>query len=318
MQLLNDKRYFFVNIKASLINDYGSWMRRTFPYKLQKISVDAGFTCPNRDGRIGHGGCIFCDNRTFNPTYCNPTKSIRKQVEDGKAFFGKKYPDMHYLVYFQAYTNTYASLPVLQERYEEALDIERVEGIVIGTRPDCVSTELLSYLSQLSRYKTVIVEYGIESVNDSTLRYINRNHTFECARKAIEQTVGYNLLCGGHVILGLPGEDREEILRQAPVISSLPLDMLKIHQLQIIRNTRLAEMYAADPFHLFRVGEYVELVADYVQMLRETLVLERFVNQSPADMLLAPKWGIKNHEFTNMLRNYMRANGMYQGRNCII
>lgn len=307
-----------MNIKDSLINDYGSWMRRTFPYKLQKISVDAGFTCPNRDGRIGHGGCIFCDNRTFNPTYCNPTKSIRKQVEDGKAFFGRKYPAMHYLVYFQAYTNTYASLPVLQERYEEALDIERVEGIVIGTRPDCVSTELLSYLSQLSRYKTVIVEYGIESVNDSTLRYINRNHTFECVRKAIEQTVGYNLLCGGHVILGLPGEDREEILRQAPVISSLPLDMLKIHQLQIIRNTRLAEMYAAEPFHLFRVGEYVELVADYVQMLRETLVLERFVSQSPADMLLAPKWGIKNHEFTNMLRNYMRANGMYQGRNCII
>ena len=209
-------------------NDYGQWIRQRFPFRVQKISVDAGFSCPNRDGTISHGGCIFCDNRTFNPSYCQPSKSIAQQMEEGKAFFRRKYPDMKYLAYFQAYSNTYAPLDVLKRRYEEALAVEDVVGLVIGTRPDCISPELLDYLEELNRRTFLIVEYGIESVNDDTLRHINRGHDFECSRRAIELTHDRGILTGGHIILGLPGEDREENIRQASIVSDLKLDILKI------------------------------------------------------------------------------------------
>ena len=219
-------------------NDFGTWLRKRFPdFRVQKISIDAGFTCPNRDGRISTGGCTFCDNRTFNPSYCDRRKSIHEQLREGKRFFNRKYSDMKYLAYFQAFTNTYGSLDSLRRMYEEALAEEDVVGLVIGTRPDCISAPLLDYLEELSRQTFLIVEYGIESANDATLRRINRGHTFECSRKAVEMTAERGILTGGHIILGLPGEDREESLRQAPIISSLPLNILKIHQMQIIKGT---------------------------------------------------------------------------------
>lgn len=288
--------------------DFGTWIKKQLPYKVQKISVDAGFSCPNRDGRIGKGGCIFCDNRTFNPSYCGQGKTVSQQLEDGKKFFAHKYPGMKYLAYFQAYTNTYGSPEHLKSIYEEALGVEDVVGIVIGTRPDCVSEELLDYLEALSRRTFLIVEYGIESCNDATLKYINRGHDFACTRRAIEETARRGILVGGHIILGLPGEDAAESLRQAPVISSLPLNILKIHQLQIIRGTRLAQLYSRHPFHLYSVEEYIELIARYIQLLRKDLVLERFVSQSPPDLLIAPKWGLKNYEFAHRLNNYLKAN----------
>lgn len=288
--------------------DFGTWIKKQLPYKVQKISVDAGFSCPNRDGRIGKGGCIFCDNRTFNPSYCGQGKTVPQQLEDGKKFFAHKYPGMKYLAYFQAYTNTYGSPEHLKNIYEEALGVEDVVGIVIGTRPDCVSEELLDYLEALSRRTFLIVEYGIESCNDATLKYINRGHDFACTRRAIEETARRGILVGGHIILGLPGEDAAESLRQAPVISSLPLNILKIHQLQIIRGTRLAQLYSRHPFHLYSVEEYIELIARYIQLLRKDLVLERFVSQSPPDLLIAPKWGLKNYEFAHRLNNYLKAN----------
>ena len=225
-------------------NDFGTWLRKQFPdFRVQKISIDAGFTCPNRDGRISTGGCTYCDNRTFNPSYCDRNKSIREQLKEGKNFFNRKYSDMKYLAYFQAFTNTYGSVDLLKKMYEEALQEEDIVGLVIGTRPDCISTPLLDYLEQLSRQTFLIVEYGIESANNDTLRRINRGHTFECSKKAVEMTAERGILNGGHIILGLPGEDREESLRQAPIISSLPLNILKIHQMQIIKGTRLAEEY---------------------------------------------------------------------------
>ena len=226
-----------------LYNDFGHWIRRQFPFRVQKISVDAGFSCPNRDGRLGTGGCIYCDNETFSPAYCNRRKSVTEQLEDGKMFFASKYPDMKYLAYFQAFTNTYASLYKLKALYEEALGVENVVGIVIGTRPDCVSPDLLDYLQELSNRSFVLVEYGIESTNDETLSFINRGHDFECSRKAVEETKKKGILTGGHIILGLPGEDEQESFRQAGIISSLPLDILKVHQLQVIRGTRLARLY---------------------------------------------------------------------------
>ena len=289
--------------------DYSHWIREQFPFRVQKISVDAAFSCPNRDGRLSLGGCTFCDNKTFNPSYCDRGKSITQQLEEGKAFFAKKHPEMKYLAYFQAYSNTYAPLEELKRKYEEALAVDDVVGLVIGTRPDCVSDEALDYLQQLNQRTFLIVEYGIESANDNTLRRINRGHTFDCSRQAIIKAHQRGIITCGHIILGLPGEDEEEMLHQASTISQLPLDILKLHQLQIIKGTPLAKEYEAHPFHVFSAEEYVNLVIRYVSKLRNDLVLERFVSQSPPNMVIAPKWGLKNHEFTDLLNKRIRELG---------
>ena len=296
-----------------LYNDFGSWMKKHFPFKVQKISIDAGFSCPNRDGTIARGGCTYCDNRTFNPSYCHKRDSVTEQLEAGKRFFSTKYPKMKYLAYFQAYTNTYSPTSKLRAMYEEALAVKDVVGLVIGTRPDCVSNDLLDYLQELNKETFILVEYGIESANNKTLEYINRGHTFECSIDALERTHSRGIATGGHIILGLPGEDKNESIRQAKLISALPMDILKIHQMQIIKGTLLARQYNETPFHLYSVDEYIELIAEYIQHLRQDLVLERFVSQSPAEFLIGPKWGLKNYEFTNKLVNYLKQNGIYQG-----
>ena len=295
-------------------NSYSQWIRKQFPYRVQKISIDAGFTCPNRDGKVGRGGCIFCDNNTFNPAYCDRKKTITQQLEEGKQFFSRKYPDMKYLAYFQAYSNTYDTLDVLKRKYEEALAVEDVVGLVIGTRPDCMPDDVLDYLEVLNKQTFLIVEYGIESANDETLQRINRGHSFETARQSVERTTGRGILTGAHVILGLPGEDATESIRQAALISSLKLNLLKIHQLQIIRGTYLAEIYEKKPFHLYSVDEYIKLIASYLQYLRKEIIVDRFVSQSPPGMVIAPHWGMKNYEFTNLLVNYMKKEGVWQGK----
>ena len=294
-------------------NDYGTWLRQRFPYKVQKISVDAGFTCPNRDGRLGTGGCIYCNNDSFNPSYCQREKSVKQQLVEGKEFFRRKYPEMRYMAYFQAFTNTYSTLDHLKSLYEEALDVEDVVGLVIGTRPDCIDDTLLDYLTQLARQTMVTLEYGIETANDDTLRLIRRGHDFQCVRDAVERTKGRGIVIGGHVILGLPGEDAEESVRQATIMSELGLDVLKIHQMQIIRGTRLAQMYAENPFHLYSPEEYSELIVRYLEHLSEDMVVERFASQSPKEMLIAPKWGLKNYELTNLIVNKMKREGRRQG-----
>lgn len=289
-------------------------MRRQFPFRVQKISIDAGFSCPNRDGSISHGGCTFCDNRTFNPAYCQPTKSITEQIGEGKEFFRHKYPDMKYLAYFQAFSNTYAPLDTLKRRYEEALSAEDVVGIVIGTRPDCISPEVLNYLESLNRQTFMIVEYGIESVSDDTLRRVNRGHNFECSRRAVIETHNRGILTGAHIILGLPGESADDNVRQADIVSSLPIDILKLHQLQIIRGTQLAAEYELQPFSLYTADEYIDLCRRYIERLRPDMVLERFVSQSPKELLVAPKWGLKNYEFANRFVNYMKRMNSWQGK----
>ncbi len=290
--------------------DFSHWLRDQFPYRVQKISVDAGFSCPNRDGRLSVGGCAFCNNKTFNPSYCDNRKSITRQLEEGKAFFAKKYPEMKYLAYFQAYSNTYGPLAELKAKYEEALAVDDVVGLVIGTRPDCVSDEVLDYLDTLNRRTFLIVEYGIESANDDTLQRINRGHTFACSRQAIIKAHQKGIITCGHIILGLPGEDEQEILEQAKTISDLPLDILKLHQLQVIKGTPLAIEYERHPFRVLSAEEYVDLVIRYVSQLRNDIILERFVSQSPPDMVLAPKWGLKNHEFTDLLNKRIRELGL--------
>lgn len=300
----------------NLYNDFPQFLKQYFPCKVQKISLNAGFTCPNRDGSKGYGGCTYCNNQTFNPDYCRTEKPVRLQLEEGKRFFAHKYPEMKYLAYFQAYTNTYGELESLKRKYEEALAVADVVGLVIGTRPDCMPDELLRYLEQINRHTFLIVEYGIESTRDETLRCINRGHTFHTTRDAVERTAARGILTGGHVILGLPGERHPDIVEQAATLSSLPLTTLKMHQLQLIRGTRMAMEYEQQPqdFHLFGIEEYIALVIDYIEHLRPDLVLERFVSQSPKELLLAPDWGLKNYEFNHRLQKRMKELGAYQGK----
>jgi len=297
-------------------NEYGRWLKERLQMKMQKISLNAGFTCPNRDGTVGLGGCTYCNNQTFNPSYCQTEKSVTQQLEEGKEFFRRKYPEMKYLAYFQAYTNTYGDVEDVIRKYEEALSVDDVIGIVIGTRPDCMPDDLLDYLEALNRRSFVVVEYGIESVYDRTLERINRGHTHEATIDAVCKTADRGIITGGHVILGLPGESREEMIDEARMLSELPLTTLKLHQLQLIKGTRMAEEYAESPedFHLFTADEYIDLVIDFVERLRPDIVLERFVSQSPASLLAIPGWGLKNYEFVDKVRKRMDERDAFQGR----
>ena len=303
-------------MNSQLYNEFPQFLKKYFTYKVQKISINAGFTCPNRDGTKGYGGCTYCNNQTFNPEYCHTEKTVTTQLAEGKQFFAHKYPEMKYLAYFQAYTNTYGELELLKRKYEEALAVDDVVGLVIGTRPDCMPDDLLHYLEALNRHTFVLVEYGIESTYDDTLLRINRGHTYADTIDAVQRTAACGLLTGGHVILGLPGEDVPRIVNQARLLSQLPLTTLKLHQLQLIRGTRMAQEYAQHPhdFLMPDVDRYIDLVVEYIEHLRPDLVLERFVSQSPADLLIAPQWGLKNHEFNHRLQKRMKELGAYQGK----
>ena len=297
-------------------NDLSAYLSAHFPYKVQKISLNAGFTCPNRDGTVGYGGCTYCNNQTFNPAYCKTEKTVTEQLEEGKQFFARKYPEMKFLAYFQAYTNTYAELEELKRKYEEALQVKDVVGIVIGTRPDCMPDTLLDYLEDLNQRTFLVVEYGVESTDNDTLKRINRGHTFEVAEEAIRKTAARGIRVGAHIILGLPGEMNDQLIKQAGVLSALPLTTLKLHQLQLIKGTRMAHEFEMQPedFHLYSADEYIDLVIDYVEHLRPDLVLERFVSQSPKELLIAPDWGLKNHEFTDKVKKRMRERDAWQGK----
>lgn len=303
-------------------NKYGDWVRKRFGCKVQKISIDAGFSCPNRDGTIGRGGCIYCNNATFNPGYCTDTAgrvsqeeclnlsadNIKAQLLAGKEFFARKYPEMKYIAYFQSYTNTYGDIEKLKRMYEAALSVEDVIGIAIATRPDCVSDELLDYLEELSHRTFLTMEYGVESFNDDTLRIINRGHSSKCSANIIRNTHARGITVCAHLILGLPGEGREEILRQIDIVNSLPIDILKLHQLQITKGTILEHRPdLVAQCTLFTPEEYIDLLVEYIPRLREDIVIERFTSQSPAGLLIAPRWGLKNYEFTNLLNKKLRS-----------
>ncbi|RKD88199.1 TIGR01212 family radical SAM protein [Mangrovibacterium diazotrophicum] len=297
-------------------NDFPTYFKSKFNERVQKVSVDAGFTCPNRDGRKALNGCSYCNNKTFKPDYCKLEKSITEQLNQGIEFFAKKYQSMQFLAYFQAYSNTYADVTVLKERYEEALAVEKVIGLVIGTRPDCVTPEVLDYLQELSQKYYVMVEFGVESVKDETLERINRGHDFAAAQWAINETARRGIHNCAHLILGLPGENRSDFLEQAREISKLPVENLKLHQLQIHRGTRMAVEYANRPedFELFTVDEYIDLVVDYLELLNPNIILERFISQAPKDLLIAPKWGLKNFEFVAKLEKRLAERDTWQGQ----
>ncbi len=287
---------------------FSDFLHLHFKGKVQKIAVNAGFTCPNRDGVKGIGGCTYCNNQTFNPAYCKPEQSVTEQLEQGKRFFVRKYPQMQYIAYFQAYTNTYGDIDKVIALYEEALRMDGVVGLIIGTRPDCMPQKLLEYLSELSKRTFVLVEYGVESVHDSTLRLINRGHTHGDTVDAICRTHQAGVMCGVHIIMGLPEESVEDMLDTVKVLCALPISTLKVHQLQIIRGTRLAEQIERGEVRIqrFSVERYIELCCQIVGIVPHHIAIERFVSSSPKELLISPQWGLKNYEFTNLLNNALR------------
>ncbi|HKJ06839.1 MAG TPA: TIGR01212 family radical SAM protein [Flavobacteriaceae bacterium] len=297
--------------------DYSSFIKLTFGERVQKISLDTGFSCPNRDGTKGYGGCTYCNNNSFNPEYCKPAKSIQTQLEEGIHFFEKKGKNNRFLAYFQAYTNTYAAVSELKNLYEEALQVPKVVGLVIGTRPDCVSNELISYLEELSKNHFVALEFGVESTSEKTLLEINRCHTFQDSINTYERCKNKGFHLGAHLILGLPNETENDMLQHAKRISKLPIDTLKLHHLQIVENSVLSVQYKRKPenIKLFKVDEYIAFVAKFITNLRPNIIIERFVSEAPKDILIAPKWGYKNFEMVAKIDKYLAENNLWQGKN---
>lgn len=302
-------------------NSYAGYFRRLVGGRVQKISVDAGFTCPNRDGTIARGGCTFCNNGAFTPSYCMTGRSVGEQIDEGIRFHRNRYRAAErYLVYFQSFSNTYAPLARLRELYGEALAHPGVVGIVVGTRPDCVDPEKLDYLASLARESYVAVEYGIESTRDETLRAVNRGHDFAAARRAVEMSAERGLHTGAHFILGLPGETDEMLLEQVARINSLPLTTVKFHQLQIFRDTPMAREYDADPgrFRFWTLDEYLDLFVEILRRLRPDLVVERFASEAPPRYHYGPNWGlVRNERLWDLLEKRLAERNAYQGENFI-
>jgi len=298
-------------------NDFSSFIRRKFDGRVQKVSIDAGFTCPNKDGTKGVGGCTYCNNNTFNPDYCQPIKPIKQQIDEGIDFFSKKYKVQKYLAYFQAFTNTYAPLSDLKKMYEEALTHKDVIGLVIATRPDSIKDEVLDYLQGLAAEGNFIkLEFGLESTKNKTLEAINRCQTHEEAIDAFNRAKGRGLHLGGHLILGLPGESKPDMLEHARRVSELPINTLKIHHLQIVKHTMMAVQFKKTPemFTFLELDEYIDLVVDFVELLKPEIIIERFFSESPDRMLIHPKYGLKNFEVKHLVEKRLEERNAMQGR----
>lgn len=296
--------------------DFTSYLKENFPYKVQKISINAGFTCPNRDGTKGRGGCTYCNNKSFSPDYNPHSKTISEELEEGISFFAHKYKEMRYLAYFQSYTNTYSNVSKLISLYEEALAYPGVVGLVVSTRPDCMSKELLDYFESINKSHFLLIEYGVESTLNKTLERVNRQHTFEESKDTITRTAARGISVGAHMILGFPGESRSEIVTHATTLSTLPLTTIKLHQLQIIKGTAMAKEYKENPesFNMFELEEYIDLCVDFSELLNPLFYIDRFASQSPKDMLIAPDWGIKNHVLTQKIIKRFKERATFQGR----
>lgn len=290
-----------------LYRDYADYLAERFPCKMQKLTVNARFTCPNRDGTLGYGGCTYCNNDSFSPAI--EGASVTQQLINSRQFFAHKYPSMRYIAYFQSYTNTHGPISHLLDLYNEALAVDGVDAIIIGTRPDCVSPQLLDALAEINRHNRVIIEYGAETSHDSTLQLVNRCHTWQCTVDAVEMTRQRGLDVGLHFILGLPGETPEMMMQTIDEINRVNPDTVKFHQLQLIRNTRLARQVENGEINIphFTVEQYIDLCCDIIRCLNPAIAIERFVSQAPDNLLISPRWGLKNYQFTNLLHNTLIA-----------
>jgi uncharacterized protein len=295
-------------------NAFGRHMKDLYGETVYKVNVDAGFTCPNRDGTVAAGGCIYCNNASFRPSECTSAKSVRSQIDNGIPYLRSRYQANKFIVYFQPYTNTYASVDTLEQLYREALDYPEVVGLAIGTRPDCVDEEKIALLENLAKDYFILVEYGLQSIYDRTLEFINRGHSYECFRKAIDLTSGRGIKIGAHIILGFPTETREEMLAMADELSALPIEFLKIHQLQIVKGTTLEGIYSKNPFPVFGYQEWIEILADFLERLSPDVVLQRLFASSPDEILIAPVWNKTRYELLKDLDEYIERRGSWQGK----
>ena len=296
---------------------YNDWVKREHGGRLQKVSIDAGFTCPNRDGSLGVGGCTFCNNEGFSPSYLREQRDITQQINTGITFMRRRYPNSKgYLAYFQSYSNTYDELEALKKTYAVALEHPEIIGLVIGTRPDCLSDEVLDYLAELAKHRLVELEIGIESCNDAVLRECLRGHDFACTRDAILRAAQRGLFITGHLLLGLPLETQDSLIDGAKTLARLPLDALKFHQLQIVRNTRLANQYRAAPesVPLLNPGSYLDAVVDVLEHLPANIKIQRLGSEVPPDVLVSPDWGMRLDRFPALLEERLRARDAWQGR----
>ncbi len=316
---LNDKPFEWLNSRR--FNAFSFHMKKRFGARVQKLSVDAGLSCPNRDGTIGFGGCTYCSNSAFNPSYCREVGPIAKQVEEGILFHRRRYRRAEsYLVYFQAYTNTHADLQQLIPLYEEALAQPGIIGLVIGTRPDCLPDHLLEYLSKLAENKLILIELGVESIYDESLENVNRGHGFAQSRDAIERVRKAGLECGIHLIFGLPGETRQQMLASVHAVNNLPVNTIKFHQLQIYRDTPMAADYVSNPdkFRLFGLEEYIDFIIDYTERLNPAIVIERFAGEAPPNQLVSEPWGSLRYDAVlQMIEKRMEARDTWQGKHCL-
>ncbi len=299
-------------------NAYSDYFRNTYGARVQKVSIDAGFTCPNRDGTKGSGGCTYCNNDAFNPSYCAPSKSVSQQIEEGIEFHRWRYNGaVSYLAYFQAYSNTYASLETLKKLYKEALNYPGVKGLIIGTRPDCIDEEKLEYLRELSKTCYLVLEYGIESCYNKTLKRINRGHSFEDAVRAVERTAELGINTGAHFIFGLPGETKQEMSDEAAIISRLPLRTIKFHQLQIMKGTMMEKEFQSNPgdFELFTMEEYLDFFVRFLERLNPSIIVERFTGEAPPRFLAGEGWGrIRSDQIVKFIEKRLEEFDTWQGR----
>lgn len=295
---------------------YGDYLKRVFPFKVYKIALDAGFTCPNRDGSAGYGGCIYCENRSFSPNSKGERKSVREQIEKGIAFYQKNFKAEKFIVYFQAYTNTYGPVSLLKELYDEALSFPEVVGLSIGTRPDCLPEDVLDLLAYYSLKTHLWVEIGLQSMHNDTLHWMNRGHTYEHFVDAITRTKLRGLSVCVHVILGLPGETREMMMQTADNLALLNIDGLKIHHLYIAEKTLLEKMYRAGQVKTLAMDEYVALVCNFLERIPPHVAIQRLTGELKGEYLVAPQWGVSKRALLAAIEKEFARRGSYQGRLC--
>ncbi len=292
---------------------FGDYLKEIFGKKVYKVNVDAGFTCPNRDGTLGTTGCIYCNNESFRPSSCAPTKPLNEQIQDGIEYLKYKYKAKAFIVYFQPYTNTYAPVEKLEKLYTEALSNPEVVGLAIGTRPDCIDEEKLDLLESLSKKYLIIVEYGMQSMYEKSLKYIKRGHDYQTFIDAVYNTHSRGIAVGAHIIVGLPTETREESLSMADEINHHPIKFIKIHQLQIIKNTLLAKIYEKQPFKVFDYNEYLDFVVEFIERLSPEIVIQRLFATAPEDILIAPKWNRSKNQILNDINKRLEEKNACQG-----
>jgi radical SAM protein (TIGR01212 family) len=295
-------------------NSFGSFVKKAFGTTVHKVNIDAGFTCPNRDGTLGETGCVYCNNQSFKPGSCKPALSVREQVRNGIGYLKGRYGAERFIAYFQPYTNTYAPVEELEKLYTEALEDPSVAGLAIGTRPDCVDDAKLDLIKRLSKTSFVLVEYGLQSIYDKSLRFINRGHDYKAFLGAIEKTAARGIPTGAHIIVGFPTETKAEMMQMAHEVSEMGIGFLKIHQLQVIKGTPLAGMYAESPFHAFGYEEYLDFIVEFISRLSPDIVLQRLFATAPDDILIAPRWGRSRHRILRDIEKSLSEKDSYQGK----